>query len=45
MATIASAVTISPRALLHSAPGLLGWCPPYAMLGINTCQLGKKKLS
>lgn len=22
--------------------GLLGWCPPYAMLGINTCDLGKK---
>jgi hypothetical protein len=19
------------------ATGLLGWCPPYAMLGINTC--------
>ena len=18
--------------------GLLGWCPPYAMLGINTCK-------
>jgi len=23
------------------ATGLLGWCPPYAMLGINTC--GTKK--
>jgi hypothetical protein len=22
--------------------GLLGWCPPYAMLGINTCNIGKK---
>lgn len=22
--------------------GLMGWCPPYAMLGINTCHLGKK---
>ena len=22
--------------------GLLGWCPPYAMLGISTCNLGKK---
>jgi hypothetical protein len=22
--------------------GLLGWCPPYAMLGINTCKLGQK---
>jgi hypothetical protein len=19
------------------ATGLIGWCPPYAMLGINTC--------
>ncbi len=23
--------------------GLLGWCPPYALLGINTCRLGEKK--
>lgn len=22
--------------------GLMGWCPPYAMLGINTCKLGNK---
>lgn len=22
--------------------GLIGWCPPYAILGINTCNLGKK---
>jgi len=21
--------------------GLLGWCPPYALLGINTCHLKK----
>ena len=21
--------------------GLVGWCPPYALLGINTCKLGK----
>jgi hypothetical protein len=20
------------------ATGLVGWCPPYAMLGINTCR-------
>jgi hypothetical protein len=20
------------------ATGLVGWCPPYAMLGINTCK-------
>ena len=19
-------------------PGLMGWCPPYAMLGFNTCK-------
>lgn len=24
------------------ATGLLGWCPPYALLGINTCKLEKK---
>lgn len=24
------------------ATGLVGWCPPYAMLGINTCNLGAK---
>ena len=24
------------------ATGLIGWCPPYAMLGINTCSIGKK---
>ena len=23
--------------------GLVGWCPPYAMLGINTCEIGKVK--
>lgn len=23
--------------------GLVGWCPPYALLGINTCRLGEKK--
>ena len=24
------------------ATGLLGWCPAYTMLGINTCPLSKK---
>lgn len=24
------------------ATGLVGWCPPYALLGINTCKLGKR---
>jgi hypothetical protein len=23
--------------LIPVATGLMGWCPPYAMLGINTC--------
>ena len=23
--------------------GIIGWCPPYSLLGINTCNLGKKK--
>jgi hypothetical protein len=23
--------------LVPLATGLVGWCPPYAMLGINTC--------
>ncbi|MFN3738640.1 DUF2892 domain-containing protein [Hydrogenophaga sp.] len=22
--------------------GLMGWCPPYALLGFNTCSVGKK---
>lgn len=28
--------------LIPLATGLIGWCPPYAMLGINTCNIGKK---
>jgi hypothetical protein len=27
--------------LVPLATGLMGWCPPYAMLGINTCNLKK----
>lgn len=23
--------------------GLIGWCPPYAVLGINTCKLKNNK--
>lgn len=23
--------------------GLLGWCPPYTLLGINTCKIGSKE--
>ncbi len=29
--------------LVPLATGLMGWCPPYAMLGINTCNIGKAK--
>ena len=28
--------------LLPIATGLIGWCPPYALLGINTCSVNKK---
>jgi len=28
--------------LIPVATGLSGWCPPYQLLGINTCRLGKK---
>ena len=27
--------------LIPLAFGVIGWCPPYAMLGINTCNIGK----
>ena len=27
------------------ATGLLGWCPPYALLGINTCAVKDKSAS
>jgi hypothetical protein len=35
----------NPWFLLGVVPiftGLSGWCPPYQLLGINTCRLGKK---
>lgn len=28
--------------LVPLATGLIGWCPPYAMCGINTCKFEKK---
>jgi len=31
--------------IIPLATGLLGWCPPYAIFGINTCDLGKKNNS
>jgi Protein of unknown function (DUF2892) len=27
--------------LVPLATGLMGWCPPYAMFGINTCSVKK----
>lgn len=27
--------------IIPLATGLIGWCPPYAILGINTCNIGK----
>lgn len=27
--------------LLPLATGLVGWCPPYGLLGINTCKARK----
>jgi hypothetical protein len=27
--------------LMPIATGLSGWCPPYSILGINTCSLKK----
>jgi hypothetical protein len=27
--------------LIPLATGLLGWCPPYALLGLSTCPLPK----
>jgi len=31
--------------LIPVATGLSGWCPPYSILGINTCKLGQKQNS
>lgn len=28
--------------LIPAATGLTGWCPPYALLGINTCSMPSK---
>jgi Protein of unknown function (DUF2892) len=36
--------TVGPWAylgLLPLATGLMGWCPPYALLGWNTCSVKK----
>jgi len=28
--------------LIPVVTGLIGWCPPYALLGISTCSMQKK---
>ena len=36
----------NPWALLGLVPlatGLMGWCPPYALFGINTCKVPAKQ--
>lgn len=36
----------NPWFLLGLVPlvtGLIGWCPPYAVCGINTCRIGENK--
>jgi hypothetical protein len=30
--------------LIPFATGLIGWCPPYALFGINTCHTDRKSL-
>ncbi|MDP5336836.1 MAG: DUF2892 domain-containing protein [Paracoccaceae bacterium] len=27
--------------IIPLATGLIGWCPPYSLLGINTCSVKK----
>ncbi len=29
--------------LIPVVTGVVGWCPPYSLFGINTCNIGKKK--
>jgi hypothetical protein len=46
IALIAAAATHTVGAwgyigVLPLLTGLAGWCPPYALLGINTCKAGK----
>jgi hypothetical protein len=41
---VVSLVFIGPQSpwgwlgLIPLATGLIGWCPPYSLLGINTCK-------
>jgi hypothetical protein len=44
---ILSLAFVGPRSpwayfgIIPLATGLMGWCPPYALLGISTCKTGK----
>lgn len=46
---ILSLTVIGPQTLwgllgiVPLATGLIGWCPPYAMLGISTCKKDKSE--
>lgn len=46
---LVSLVFVGPKTLwglvglLPLITGLAGWCPPYAMLGINTCGMQARK--
>jgi len=46
---VISLVFIGPQSpwgwlgLIPVATGLIGWCPPYAMLGISTCRKPQQK--
>jgi hypothetical protein len=45
--SIISLAFVGPRypwaylGIVPLATGLMGWCPPYAMLGISTCKNSK----
>ena len=41
---LAATGTVAPWGWLGALPlatGLMGWCPPYGLLGINTCKTRK----
>ena len=46
-AAVVSLVFVGPKSywgllgLIPLATALIGWCPPYTMLGINTCRSKK----
>ena len=34
-------ITLGLALIAAAATGTVGWCPPYAMLGFNTCSMKK----